>query len=274
MYKLGWFSTGRGEGSKGLLRTMQDSIKSGDIEAEIEFVFCSRERGETEATDQFLKMVEDYHLPLVSFSYRHFKAGRSDTDPQGELAPWRLEYDREVMARLQDFRPDLCVLAGYMLIVGKEMCQQYDMINLHPAAPGGPAGTWKEVIWELIESKSKSTGVMMHLVIPELDKGPAVTYCTFPIRGKPFDKYWEEITGQPTAKIKSEQGEDNPLFQLIRQYGYTRELPLITATIKSFSKGKVRITTDKQVADAEGRPINGYNLTAEIDELVKTALPQ
>ena len=274
MCKIGWFSTGRGEGSKGLLRTAQESIKSGELEAEIEFVFCSRDRGQTEATDQYLKMVGDYGIPLVSFSYRRFKEGRPDTDEHGELAPWRLEYDREIMARLKDFRPDLCVLAGYMLIVGPEMCQKYKMINLHPAAPGGPTGTWQEVIWKLIESEADSTGTMMHLVIPELDKGPAATYCTFRIRGKPFDQYWDEIKGQTIDEIKREQGENNSLFKLIRQYGYARELPLIIATLKAFSRGKVKITEDKQIADASGGLINGYDLTAEINAAVKDSLPQ
>jgi phosphoribosylglycinamide formyltransferase-1 len=46
------------------------------------------------------------------------------------------------------------------------------MINLHPAAPGGPTGTWQEVIWQLIEGRAVETGVMMHLVTPELDRGP------------------------------------------------------------------------------------------------------
>ncbi|MFC1964036.1 phosphoribosylglycinamide formyltransferase [Chloroflexota bacterium] len=274
MYQLGWFSTGRGEGSKGLLSTVQENIQGGKLGAQIQFVFCSRERGETEATDRYLQMVTDYGFPLVSLSYRRFKAGRHDTDEQGNLAPWRLKYDREVMARLAAFRPDLCVLAGYMLIVGPEMCTRYKMINLHPAAPGGPTGTWQEVIWKLIADRADITGVMMHLVIPELDKGPAVTYCTFSIRGKPFDRYWEEIKGQPIAKIKEEQGENNPLFKLIRQYGYLRELPLIVATIKAFSEGRVSITDEKQIRDAGGSVTSGYDLTAEIDEQVKDMLPR
>jgi len=268
MYQLGWFSTGRGKGSRGLLNAVQDSIKSGELEAEIAFVFCSRERGETEATDMFLKMVEDYHLPLITFSYQKFKSeiAAANTGQTETLPSWRLDYDREVMARLQGFNPDLCVLAGYMLIVGKELCQKYNMLNLHPATPGGPTGTWQEVIWQLIDSGAEATGAMMHLVTPELDKGPVVTYCTFPIRGKPFDKYRAEIKGQPLEKIKREQGEDNSLFKLIRQYGVARELPLIIATIKAFSQGKVKITTDKRVIDTEQRPIHGYDLT---DEIVK-----
>jgi hypothetical protein len=76
------------------------------------------------------------------------------------------------------------------------MCLRYNMINLHPAAPGGPAGTWQEVIWQLIRTGAHKTGVMMHLVTPELDRGPVVTYCIFSIRGStPFDGYWQEIEG-------------------------------------------------------------------------------
>ena len=163
------------------------------------------------------------------------------------------------------------ILAGYMLVVGKEMCQKYDMVNLHPATPGGPAGTWQEVIWQLIDSKAEETGVMMHLITPELDKGPPVAYCTFPIRGNPFDEHWEEIQGHSLAEIRKKQGESNPLFQLIRQHGLHRELPLIVATIKAFANGRVKITAEKKVVDADGRPIIGYNLTSEIDTQLRRA---
>jgi len=271
MYQLGWFSTGRGKGSRGLLKAVHDSIESDEIKAEIAFVFCSREYGETEATDIFLDMVRDYHIPLITFSYRKFKskAGASHTGKEEGFPSWRLDYDREIIARLQNFHPDLCVLAGYMLIVGPEMCQKYNMINLHPAAPSGPAGTWQEVIWQLIESGAEETGAMIHLVTPELDKGPVVAYCTFPIRGVPFDQHWKEIKGKPVAQIKKEQGEDNALFKLIRQHGAARELPLIIATIQAFSRSKIKITADKRVVDAQGRPIKGYDLTKEIDKKVR-----
>lgn len=172
------------------------------------------------------------------------------------------------MQRLQGFSPDLCVLAGYMLITGPEMCQRYNMINLHPAAPGGPAGTWQEVIWQLIDGEAKGTGVMMHLVTPELDKGPPVAYCTFPIQGEPFDKYWKVIKRLPPDSPKGKEARES-LFKLIRKHGLAREFPLIVSTIKAFSQGKIRITEDKRVIDAEGKPIKGYNLTEEINEIVK-----
>jgi len=153
-YQLGWFSTGRDEAARDLLATVQRSIKQGELNAEIAFVFSSREPGESPESDAFFKLVESHRIPLICFSYQKFRAIK--------LPIWRLDYDREVMRRLQDFHPDLCVLAGYMLIVGEEMCRGYDMINLHPAAPGGPKGTWQEVVWQLIDSRAGETGVMMH----------------------------------------------------------------------------------------------------------------
>ena len=270
MYQLGWFSTGRDKAARDLLQAVQRQITLGEIQAEIAFVFCSREPGESAESDLFMKQVADYHIPLIYFSYQKFRAKKGSITSQGGTLPqWRLEYDREVMSQLQDFSPELCVLAGYMLIVGKEMCRRYNMINLHPAAPGGPTGTWQEVIWQLIDNKAHETGVMMHLVTPELDKGPPVAYCTFSIRGQPFDKYWDEIKKQSLEELKREQGENNRLFKSIRQHGLAREFPLIIATIKAFSQGKIRISPEKQVFDAEGKPIKGYNLTDEIDALVK-----
>jgi len=272
MYKLGWFSTGRDKAARDLLKTVNSSIKLGELEAEIAFVFTNRERGESEESDLFLKLAENYHIPLICFSYQKFKSGKAtpSTSQERALPLWRFDYDREVMNRLQGFHPDLCVLAGYMLIVSQEMCQRYNMINLHPAAPGGPKGTWQEVTWQLIDSKAQETGVMMHLVTPELDKGPPVTYCTFPIRGKPFDKYWLDLEKLPLTSPKR-YNEENPLFKLIRKHGLAREFPLIISTLKAFSLGKVKIMAGK-VVDAEGKPINGYNLTDEINKLVKGAI--
>jgi phosphoribosylglycinamide formyltransferase-1 len=273
-YKVGWFSTGRGPGSKALLKAAQDAIKSGELDAEIEFVFCSRERGETEPTDQYLDMVRDYGIPLVNFSYQKYRAmrGMPNPDLSEPLPPWRIDYDREVIKRLKEFHPDLVMLAGFMLITTPLMCDKYKIINLHPAAPGGPAGTWQQVIWKLIEVKAETQGVKMHVAIPALDMGPTATYCLFPIRGKAFDKYWEEIKGKTVEEIKAEQGVENMLFKTIRAHGAVRELPLTVATLKVFSEGRISITKDRQVVDTTGNVIKGYDLTKEIDEKVRGVL--
>ena len=86
------------------------------------------------------------------------------------------------------------------------------MINLHTSTSGGPTGSWQEVIWQLIEAGTRQTGVMMHLVIPELDKEPVVAYCTFLIRGRLFNTCWQEIYGKSAADIQKWPGEENRLF--------------------------------------------------------------
>ena len=264
MYQIGWFSTGRGKGSRDLLTVAQESIRQGKLKATIPFVFCSRATGDAPGSDQFIELVKSYEIPLVCFSSRRFDRQKKHESPE----EWRLQYDREVMRRLEGFHHDLCILAGYMLIVGRDMCHKYKMVNLHPAAPGGPKGTWQEVIWKLIEEKAQTTGAMMHLVTPELDQGPPVAYCTFSLRGEPFDRHWKEIAGLSVDQIKRRQNEENALFKLIRQQGAVREHPLVVSTINAFSEGKVRIEGER-VVDRSGKPIAGYDLTQEIDRLVK-----
>jgi folate-dependent phosphoribosylglycinamide formyltransferase PurN len=169
---------------------------------------------------------------------------------------WRLKYDKEIIKNIQDFAPDICVLAGYMLIIREELCRKYNMINLHPAPVGGPTGTWQEVMWTLIESKAEKAGAMMHLVTPELDRGPAVSYCVFPLTGKPFDSYWERY-------------DKEALLRLIRQHELAREIPLIVSTLGALSRGMVRIR-DGKVVDAQGNPIEGYDLSETIDQALNS----
>ncbi len=262
-YQLGWFSTGRGEGSRNLLRAAWEAIRNGEIKAEIPFVFSNREYGQAEGSNAFIDQVQGYGIPLICVSSKRFK------DKYGD--DWRPRFEEAAMKSLEGHDADLVVLAGYMLIAGAEMCQRYPMLNLHPAAPGGPKGTWKEVIWELMQKGTAETGVMMHRATPVLDEGPAVTYCRFSIRGKPFDRYWEQIKNRSIAEIQRQDGEENPLFKEIRRHGAARELPLIIATIKAFSEGRVKIAGNA-IVDSQGRPIKAYDLSREVDRKVKGLL--
>jgi folate-dependent phosphoribosylglycinamide formyltransferase PurN len=248
LLNIGWFSTGRDEAARQLLQAVQDQIHSGDIDGAISFVFCNREPGESGDSDLFLELVRSYNIPLIYLSHKEFKAVGTDR-------VWRIKYDREVNKRIEPFAPDLCVLAGYMLIVSEELCQKYDMINLHPAPPGGPTGSWQEVIWTLIQNKADTAGAMIHLATPQLDKGPVVTYCLFTITGKPFAEYWR-------------MDDKDMLFQLIRKHELAREFPLITLTLQSLSRGEVSIK-DRKVVDAQGKLIKGYDLSARIDRAVE-----
>ena len=272
MLRIGWFSTARGDSSKKLLDTVVSAIRNGGLDVHIEFVFCSREPGESEKTDAFLAQVESYSIPLVTSSVKKFagsvrqQIGVKDEDLPG----WRLEYDRQVIARLGGFKVDVCLLAGYMLIVGNEMCNKFNMINLHPALPTGPKGTWQEVIWQLMAERAAGSGVMMHLVTPQLDRGPVISYCSYPIRGGRFDALWDALRDRTVDEVRQAEGEGNALFKMIRQSGFVRETPLIIHTLRSFSQGSIKIDGSKKLTDSRGQPIPGYDLTSEIDrEIVR-----
>lgn len=248
MLNIGWFSTGRDEAARQLLVAVQQAIDTGEIDGKISFVFSNREPGEAVESDSFFDLVRTYQLPLICLPHRQFKASAEKN------SEWRYRYDLEANCLIANFTPEICVLAGYMLIVGKELCQRYTMINLHPALPVGPTGSWQEVVWSLIDSGAERAGAMMHLVTPELDRGPAIAYCSFPIKGGSFDEY----------RAKDDR---NSLFQLIRNCELAREFPLIILTLKALSRGEIRIR-DGVILNSDGNTFNGYDLTGKIDYLL------
>jgi phosphoribosylglycinamide formyltransferase-1 len=271
MLKLAWFSTGRGPGSRRLLATVRDEISAGRLDARIEVVFCNREPGQDAQTDQFFEQVRGYGLPLVCLSTLRFRRERGErpAKPGEPLPAWRRDFDREVIRLLEPYPFDLGMLAGFMLIA-PVLCQHYDLLNLHPAAPDGPPGTWQEVIWWLLEQGVDHSGVRIHLATEELDMGPPATYCTYPIRGPAYQELWREVERRGATAIKTEDGEENALFQEIRRMGVARELPLVLETLRAFAKGQVAIR-NKRVVDAEGRRVAGFDLTDEIERIVERA---
>ena len=73
MLNIGWFSTGRGEGSRGLLNFVQTRLGETGANARINFVFSNRGRGEAEGSDEFFGLVDSYGIPLITHSSTEFR---------------------------------------------------------------------------------------------------------------------------------------------------------------------------------------------------------
>ncbi|MEX0926607.1 MAG: formyltransferase family protein [Dehalococcoidia bacterium] len=254
--KLGWFSTGRGEGSLGLLTAALDAIERGDLNADIEFVFCNRERGQAAGSDHFMDVVERNRIPLVTLSSRRFRREHGNR-PWPEL---REDFDSAIINKLAAYNPHISVNAGYMLIAPL-LCRVHRMINLHPALPGGPIGMWQQVIWELIEKRASETGAMVHLVTEDVDGGPMLSFCRFGIRGREFDPLWDQAGDKPASELADDLGEDLPLFKAIRQAGLLRERPLLVETLRAIVNQRINV----ELA-FERKPLD---LTAEVEENVR-----
>ncbi len=228
----------------------------------VAYVFVSRNEGETQFGDLMIDRVRQLGIPLISFSSLRFNPELRKKNPE----VWRLEHDREAMKLLPP--SDFIFLLGYMWWLGPEMCKKVNATNLHPALPDGPKGNYRHVIWELIEKKAGETGVMIHLVTTDRDRGPAISYCRIPIRGGEFNQFWEEmemrLKREPLVEIAKKEGEKNPLFVFIRQEGVKKEFPMVIVAIKALLERRVRIENGK-ITDASGRELEkGCDLTSEI----------
>ncbi|MEW6376055.1 MAG: formyltransferase family protein [Thermodesulfobacteriota bacterium] len=268
VFRVGWLSTGRDEAAGELLKIVVEHISKGIIPAEIRYVFCNREKGESPESDRFIEFAKALGIPVILLSSRDFLPSLREKDKE----TWRISFHQEVTNRIKGYPVDTIVLAGYMLIMSQLFCETHPMINLHPAEPKGPKGTWQEVIWQLIEKRATRTGVMMHVVTKDLDEGPPITFVNFPIQGPGFDSLWkdfdEKLKHCSFQELVKEEGEENPLFKEIRKQGVRRELPLIVMTLKTLAGKKVRIEKGK-ILDERGNESEGICLNKEVEEYLK-----
>lgn len=267
-FRFGWWTTGRDQAAIDLFDTVWKAVEDGRIDGDFAYLFCSRVPGESDYSDRIIQLAAERAIPVESISAVNFKPELRKSDREA----WRDLYHKEVYEAIKGYGTDLAILAGYMWVLSAEICRKINAINLHPALPGGPAGTWQEVIWQLLEAEAGETGAMMHLVTPELDKGPAVTFYRFPIKGPGWDALWEEFRRQRQELgmegVKERFGEDQPLFKKIRQEGVKRELPLIVETIRALAAGEISLKNGV-LYGRDGQPLSGpYDLTEQIEEAI------
>jgi phosphoribosylglycinamide formyltransferase-1 len=92
----------------------------------------------------------------------------------------------ELLALLRKFRIDLVVLAGYLKRIQPSVIQAYAgrILNIHPAllpAFGGEGMYGARVHEAVIASGAKESGVTVHLVDDEYDRGPIVAQWRVPV---------------------------------------------------------------------------------------------
>ena len=86
----------------------------------------------------------------------------------------RDEFDRDLARKIENFSPDLIVLAGFMRLLGERFVKHYDgrMLNIHPSLlPKYPGmRTHKKAL----KKADETHGATVHFVTPEMDAGPIV----------------------------------------------------------------------------------------------------
>ena len=174
--------------ARNLLQTVHVDITANGVPANIEWIFCHRETGDAPADEEYIEREKFFDLaasldiPVATLSHVKFmpelrKRGlaesRSPGEPSSALEEWRNLFGIEVMRTIAMLPSvDIVIMAGYMLIIGNPELEGMDLVNIHPALPWGPKGTWQEVIHQLIAEEAAEQGIMVHLVTKDLDQRP------------------------------------------------------------------------------------------------------
>jgi phosphoribosylglycinamide formyltransferase 1 len=93
----------------------------------------------------------------------------------------------ELLDLLHKHRVDLVVLAGYLKRIPSKVIREYSgrMMNIHPAllpAFGGEGMYGARVHQAVIASGAKESGVTVHLVDDEYDRGPIIAQWRVPVQ--------------------------------------------------------------------------------------------
>ena len=248
--RVAWFATAKGNSSRALLLAALDAVERGQLDAEIVCVVCNRVRGQSPNTDQFLDVVEQAGIPLIAESSRDWRrrVGGQLSDPEHGLALWRRDFDAHLFQQIERYQPDIGMMAGYMLVISDVICDHLPCLNLHPALPDGPIGTWQQVIQQLIAERAERSGMVLQRVTTELDRGPTVTWAQYPIRGPEFDGLWAQHGAQP--------GEETPLFDAIRHAGASREPTFVLQSLQAVAT-QIAARGSAGIGDGSGTEITG-----------------
>lgn len=95
--------------------------------------------------------------------------------------PDRLSFDQAMMALIDQYSPDLVVLAGFMRILTPEFCAHYEgrCINIHPSLL--PSFTGLHTHQRAIDEGCRVAGCTIHFVTAKLDSGAIIAQGVVPV---------------------------------------------------------------------------------------------
>jgi len=149
--RVGVLASGRGSDFQSIV----DGVERGEVNAEV--VVLISDNPEAKA----LERAKKHGIPAFCINPKDY--------------PSREEHDRAIRRKLEEFKVDLVVLAGYMrLIKDKKFLQDYRgrIINIHPALLPAFPGTHAQR--DAFNYGVKVSGYTIHFVDESLDAGPII----------------------------------------------------------------------------------------------------
>ncbi len=141
-------------GSGSNLQSIIDACKTGEIDAVIAAVIANRPacRG--------LERAREAGIPALAIDHKAFDSRES--------------FDEQLALAIDEYKPDLVVLAGFMRILTPGFVGHYRgrLLNIHPSLL--PKYPGLDTHQRALDAGDASAGATVHFVTEELDGGPAV----------------------------------------------------------------------------------------------------
>ena len=147
---------GSGEGTT--IRFFCEAVKSGSLQAEVKALVTDN------PSSGVVSIAEEHRLPVFILPFKESK-------PE--------QWDKELLRILKNLEPDFILLAGFLKKIGPLVLNHFknQIINSHPALLpefGGKGMYGLRVHKAVVESKRKETGVTIHVVNQDYDRGPVL----------------------------------------------------------------------------------------------------
>ena len=203
------------------LQSIIDTIKTKQLPIKISAVISNR-------PDAYgLVRAKKANLPAIIVNHNEF--------------PSKQAFDSALMSCIDEYGPDLIILAGFMRILTPEFVTHYPqrILNLHPALLPKYRGlnTHKRVLAE----KETEHGASIHIVTEALDSGPIIAQSIC------------KVVPDDTAKT-------------LHDKEYQLELALYPEVIRWFAEGRVQITSQGDVIlDGIKLPKTGFRFLQHSD---------
>jgi len=148
-------------GSGSNLQALLDSCAAGFIPGKITGVISNK------ANAFGLKRAEAAGISTAVLSHKGFDS--------------REDYDQALIAAIEQFKPDLIVLAGFMRILTAEFVQHFSgkLLNIHPSLLPKYQGLTTHQ--RAIDAGDTEHGCSVHFVTEQLDGGPVILQAKVPI---------------------------------------------------------------------------------------------
>ncbi|WP_111641264.1 phosphoribosylglycinamide formyltransferase [Marinimicrobium alkaliphilum] len=207
-------------GSGSNLQAIIDATRSGQIPAQIAAVVSNR------PGVKGLERAKQAGIPARVLDHTEFDG--------------REAFDRALMAQIDEFSPDLVVLAGFMRILTPTFANHYAgrMLNIHPSLL--PKYQGLNTHQRVLDAGDREHGVTVHFVTAELDGGPPAVQARLAVR-----------PGDDAAALASRvQRQEHRIYPLAIQW---------------FAQGRLRMHNGQSLLDGEPLPASGYLIETEAD---------